>query len=168
MVEILIDRATDWDIPRLLTLRSYLLSNGPAHYAARNQGDEQRWRSAYQEWLKYRLTDNETVRVAVARQSTTNQAMGCAIGIVNQRVPGVHCSNGRVGWIQTVVIDPAWRGQGLGRTLIHFLLEWFSELGIEEVTLETTPSARRLYSSFGFEPSGEELLYYHPRLRGTS
>ncbi|MDY6930123.1 MAG: GNAT family N-acetyltransferase [Pseudomonadota bacterium] len=168
MLDILIDRAMDGDIPRLLTLRSFLLSSGPAHYVAQNLEDEQRWRSAYQEWLKYRLTGDESVLIAVARQTSTNQAMGSAIGIVNQRVPGIHCSTGRVGWIQTVVIDPAWRGQGLGRALIHFLLEWFADRGIEEITLETTPSARRLYSSLGFEPSGEELLYYHRRIRNMA
>ncbi|WP_277811399.1 GNAT family N-acetyltransferase [Chromohalobacter canadensis] len=167
MSDIIIDTAQTWDIPQLITLRSLLLSGGDAHYAAQDLAEEQCWQNAYRTWLEKQLVDDEPIHIAVARQSTTQKATGCAIGLVNKRVPGIHCPNGLVGWIQTVVVDSEWRELGLGRALIQSLLEWFTAQGVREVTLETTPGALRLYTSMGFEPSGEDLLYYHPRNRNA-
>lgn len=162
MSDIIVNRAGVSDIPSLIMLRSFLLSSGDEHYVAQTQFEEQRWRDAYQHWLRKRIvSDGEFTQILVARKPDNNEVVGCAIGIVNQRVPGIRCPTGQVGWIQTVVVNPEQRGRGIGGRIIKDLLRWFAIRGIEEISLEATSEALQLYISLGFERSGEDLLYYH-------
>lgn len=48
-------------------------------------------------------------------------------------------------------------GQGIGKELIKYIIEWFETVGIEKITLsvvETNTSAIRLYKRFGFVQEG--------------
>lgn len=165
---VIVGRAQLSDVQALIALRSVLLSSGDSHYVSRNERDESTWRRAYADWLHQALTrDDAESMVCIARLSHGNAPVGSAIGLVNRRVPGVHCPTGRVGWIQTVVVSAENRGQGIGSMMIETLLSWFHAQEIGEVTLETTPSARSVYNGLGFEPSGEELLYHHLKTKGA-
>lgn len=160
--QVIVERARLSDVHALIVLRSVLLSSGDSQYASRNELDESTWRRAYTNWLDHAITtaDDES-KICVARLSPDSAPVGSAIGLVNRRVPGVHCPSGRIGWIQTVVVSAENRGRGIGSRMIESLLSWFHAQEIGEVMLETTPDARSVYSSLGFDPSGEELLYHH-------
>lgn len=67
--------------------------------------------------------------------------------------------NGRSGWVQTVVVDPNWRGQGVGEKVMNYLLSWFQEQEVGKIVLQTTAVAKTLYGKLGFEETGEDLLY---------
>ena len=57
-------------------------------------------------------------------------------------------------WISNVTVDPAWRGQGLGRMLLTFGLHYLSQQGAGSVTLGVDGGAiapMALYRSAGFE-----------------
>lgn len=57
-------------------------------------------------------------------------------------------------WISNVTVDPAWRGQGLGRMLLAFGLNYLNQQGAGSVTLGVDGGAiapMALYRSAGFE-----------------
>jgi ribosomal-protein-alanine N-acetyltransferase len=65
--------------------------------------------------------------------------------------------------IVTIAVDPAQRGQGMGRWLLLSMLERAREEGGQTVSLEVRPSnqaARKLYKGLGFQPIGKRRRYY--------
>jgi ribosomal-protein-alanine acetyltransferase len=69
------------------------------------------------------------------------------------------------GDIQTIAVDPEHRGSGLGRALMHALIDEARRRGATEVFLEVradNPVARGLYESLGFAEIGVRRGYYQP------
>jgi ribosomal-protein-alanine N-acetyltransferase len=65
--------------------------------------------------------------------------------------------------INTIAVQPDWRGLGLGEWLLLTLLEEGQALGAEVATLEVRPSnytARNLYQKYQFKEEGRRLRYY--------
>lgn len=65
--------------------------------------------------------------------------------------------------VTTFAIDPAWRRQRLGETLLIALVDLAIGCQAREATLEVRLSnvpARRLYEKFGFRPVGVRSRYY--------
>ncbi|MEE3428302.1 MAG: ribosomal protein S18-alanine N-acetyltransferase [Ruminococcus sp.] len=66
------------------------------------------------------------------------------------------------GYILNVAVHPDFRGQGIGRKLVTFLIEKYGE-SLRFITLEVRPSniaAVKLYTSLGFNKVGERPSYY--------
>lgn len=64
---------------------------------------------------------------------------------------GVGTASGRVGWLGTIFLAPAWRGQGLGRTITQELIDRLASAGCRTLVLVATREGRRLYERMGFE-----------------
>ena len=64
---------------------------------------------------------------------------------------GVATLNGPVGWIGTIWVAPAWRGQGLGRRLTEVPIEAAEAEGCRTLVLVATSVGRPLYERLGFE-----------------
>jgi GNAT superfamily N-acetyltransferase len=64
---------------------------------------------------------------------------------------GVGTTNGPVGWIGTIFVEPGWRGQGLGRATTQAILERLDAAGCRTIVLVATTEGRRLYEKMGFE-----------------
>lgn len=72
-------------------------------------------------------------------------------------------AGGDQGDIQTIAVDPAARGIGLGRGLMHALITESRRRGIAQLFLEVradNPIARSLYESLGFAEIGVRRGYY--------
>ncbi|MER7073643.1 ribosomal protein S18-alanine N-acetyltransferase [Terrabacter sp. NPDC000476] len=72
---------------------------------------------------------------------------------------------GDVADVMTIATVPAHRGRGLGRVLLHELLQRARRHGVEAVMLEVradNTAARRLYESAGFEVVSVRRRYYQP------
>lgn len=71
---------------------------------------------------------------------------------------------GRHGWIEDVVVDKAFRSQGIGRALTEACLEKAQTLGVGDVNLTSRPNrvvANKLYQAMGFIKR-ETNLYRFP------
>lgn len=75
------------------------------------------------------------------------RVVGTAIGI----------DYGRFSWIAMMLVDPAWRGRGIGRRLLETSMD--AVPADRPIRLDATPMGRPLYRSCGFED--EALLTRH-------
>jgi ribosomal-protein-alanine N-acetyltransferase len=65
--------------------------------------------------------------------------------------------------ITNIAVHPEYRRRGLGRLIMHALMEEAARLGVERMTLEVRVSnvtAIHLYKSMGFEEGGIRKGYY--------
>lgn len=146
------------DIEGLIRLRKLLLSDGDAHYCANSREEDLAWQLHYQKWLHQKLNKPiGNVKIVVIHDDANN-VIACATGILDERAPMPGILNGVQGWIQSLVVVPEWRGNGLASLLLNALFSWFSSREVRKVVLQTTPAGDALYRKFGFKNSGEDLL----------
>lgn len=69
---------------------------------------------------------------------------GVAVGTVTT------CIFGPIAWIAMVLVDAAFRGQGIGRTLLDRALAFLDCRGVSTMRLDATPLGRPLYEKRGF------------------
>ncbi len=150
--------ATQADLTSLVELRAYLLDGTAASYSSKTPEDAARWRPAYRTWLSSRLSESDCVQILAAEHKESGQVLGCATAIIDQRAPAPGCLNGLSGWVQSVVVEPQWRGRGIARHLMQHLLRWFANRGVGCVVLQSTEAAGALYQALGFIASDERLL----------
>lgn len=78
---------------------------------------------------------------------------GCFVAEVDGVPAGTvtSCRFGEVAWIAMMLVDPAYRRRGVGRTLMVRALETLQRWGVRSVRLDATPLGRPLYESLGFQ-----------------
>jgi ribosomal-protein-alanine N-acetyltransferase len=72
---------------------------------------------------------------------------------------------GEVADVMTIAVAPAAQGQGLGKVLLHWVVEDARRAGAEHLMLEVRADnavAQRLYSTTGFETLTVRRKYYQP------
>lgn len=67
-------------------------------------------------------------------------------------------AKGLVGTIQELVVDKAFRGQGVDKKVAEKLLEIAKSKGVSQVNLTAKPGAIELYESLGFVSCGDEAM----------
>lgn len=104
-----------------------------------------------------RLGDDLAVFV-VDDPEEPDHLVASAAGVISVRLPVPWNPEGRVGYVQWVATEPAFRRRGLGRQVMAALLGWFSEHGVSVVELHATGLGESLYRSLGFEEGGQRAL----------
>lgn len=56
----------------------------------------------------------------------------------------------RFAWIGMVLVDPAWRGKGIGTKLLEIAIEHLAGCGVPTIKLDATPQGQPLYEKLGF------------------
>jgi GNAT superfamily N-acetyltransferase len=64
---------------------------------------------------------------------------------------GIATLNGRVGWIGTIWVDPAWRRRGVGLALTEATIDAAEGAGCRTLVLVATDAGRPMYERIGFE-----------------
>jgi GNAT superfamily N-acetyltransferase len=65
------------------------------------------------------------------------------------------------GLVEDVVVDPAWRGRGIGKQMMQFAMEYCRDAGCYKMALSSHLSrekTHRFYESLGFEKHGFSYL----------
>ncbi len=66
----------------------------------------------------------------------------------------------RRAWILNMYTEPAHRRQGVDRRLVEAMVEWCRAEGFTAVALHASKEGRRMYESFGFQPTNEMRLRF--------
>ncbi|MFD0296255.1 GNAT family N-acetyltransferase [Streptomyces sp. NPDC127118] len=157
-------QATENDIAELVRLRAMLFENlGGDFFAPASGGDD--WLDALATVLKEQLTTSadtgsDTVRILVV--DGENGLAACGIGTIEQRLPGPHLRNGRIGQVIGVVTDPRSRRRGHSRRIVQGLLGWFRESDVARVDLYASTEGEPLYRDLGFTNHPDPSLYWRP------
>jgi GNAT superfamily N-acetyltransferase len=69
---------------------------------------------------------------------------------------------GTTAGIYDVGVTPSWQRRGIGRQLVHAMLETARDRGVDIVTLNSTPAGEPLYRSLGFEDAGNGQTWHLP------
>ncbi|HEV2494696.1 MAG TPA: GNAT family N-acetyltransferase [Terriglobia bacterium] len=78
---------------------------------------------------------------------------GCFVAELEGRVCGTVTTivyEGRFAWIGMVLVDPDYRGRGIGTRLLEGAIEHLDGLGVPTLKLDATPQGKPLYSKLGF------------------
>ncbi|MFG2629906.1 GNAT family N-acetyltransferase [Streptomyces sp. NPDC048473] len=151
-------QAVEDDVTELVRLRALLFETlgGEFFNPSAEDGD---WRHTLAAVLKEQLTA-DAVRILVV--DGDNGLAACGIGTIEQRLPGPHLHNGRIGHVIGVVTDPAYRRRGHSRTIMQGLLDWFREREVARVDLYASSGGEPLYRALGFVDHPDPSLYWRP------
>lgn len=73
---------------------------------------------------------------------------GCFVAEAEGQVCGTVATilyEGRFAWIGMVLVDPAYRGQGIGTRLLDRAIEYLDGLGVPTIKLDATPQGKPIY-----------------------
>ncbi|MFI9828697.1 GNAT family N-acetyltransferase [Streptomyces sp. NPDC051913] len=152
-------QAGEYDLVELLRLRALLFDGLPDSFFTSPSGDEG-WLDTLAVVLREQLTA-DSVRVLVV-DGADGRLAACGIGAVEQRLPGPHLLNGRIGQVIGVVTDPAHRRRGYSRAIMGGLLDWFREREVARVDLYASAEGEPLYRDLGFTDHPDPSLYWRP------
>ncbi len=78
---------------------------------------------------------------------------GCFAAEVEGKVVGTAATmvyEQRFAWIGMVLVDPEFRGRGIGTRLLEKTIEHLDAIGIATMKLDATPAGRPIYQKLGF------------------
>lgn len=86
--------------------------------------------------------------------------VGCAVLGRRHRAPsGERCLE-----VESLLVEPAWRGRGVGRALLEAVMRRAAALGCSRVTVATAGEAARFYARLGFAPLPGSRILLGPAL----
>lgn len=111
---------------------------------------DEEWRRVAAEHVRRRLGDDLMVFV-VEDPMHPGRLVATGVGSIAARLPGPSNPSARVGYIQWISTDVAWRRRGLACAIIIALIDWFGKQEVHAVELHATREAEPLYRAPGFD-----------------
>ncbi|AGL19464.1 GNAT family N-acetyltransferase [Actinoplanes sp. N902-109] len=142
--------ATAEDAPELIRLRAVML---------RSMGDavpDGPWQQTGLELLRTGLGD--TLAAFVVDRPAGPGLAACAVGAVDQRLPGPSNPTGLRGYVYNVATDPEYRRRGYSRACMTALIDWYAGRGIRGIDLRASPDGLPLYESLGFRRTADPAM----------
>jgi len=152
-----IRRATSTDLPRLGKLGALLVQEHHDFDRRRFLAAKNRTPDDYAWFLGTRLDDPNTVLLLA---ETNKEVIGYAYG----EIEGYDYMSlrGPAGVLNDLIVDPAFRGQGVGRLLLDTIISQMKSRGVPLIVLSTAAknkTAQRLFESSGFRPTMIEMTH---------
>jgi ribosomal protein S18 acetylase RimI-like enzyme len=148
----------------LVRLRALLFEDLGGDFFSPASADDD-WLDALAVVLKEQLT-SDAVRILVVDGDGDSDGdrglAACGIATIEQRLPGPHLRNGRIGHVIGVVTDPSYRRRGHSRSIMRGLLDWFGEREVARVDLYASVEGEPLYRELGFTHHPDPALYWRP------
>ena len=120
----------------------------------------QEYHEAMQRFLDQLTTNPMTLTEAMFRQLLDSDNSHLFFLVKDEQIAGMltvgiyHSPTGGKAWIEDVVVDEAFRGQGLSKLLVAHAIEFTKPMGIPSLMLTSNPkriAANKLYQAMGFE-----------------
>lgn len=105
---------------------------------------------------EYFLSDNHTTVLAIDEE--INETIGCATLCYMELMPTFSHPTGKRAHLMNVYTAPNYRGQGIARCMVEWLIEEARRRGVTEISLDATASGRPLYKKLGFQDSEECMV----------
>lgn len=85
--------------------------------------------------------------------------VGCGALCLSEELPSPDNPSGKCAYLMNIYVREAYRGQGIGHSIVRWLVDKATQLGCDKIYLETTDCARTLYNSIGFEDLSGYMKY---------
>ena len=99
------------------------------------------------EYYKTAISSGE--HIAVFAQ-TENVIIGCGGLCLYREMPSPDNLTGQCAYLMNIYTKEEYRGQGVGKAIAGWLVDYAKERGIMKIYLETSECGRPLYESLGF------------------
>ena len=76
-----------------------------------------------------------------------------------EKPPYFGCPNGRIGLLSSMFTNPDYRRQGIGKELLHRVVEEARNYGCGAVHITASDMGVKLYTAFGFKHNGNFMQY---------
>ncbi|WP_395108646.1 GNAT family N-acetyltransferase [Actinomadura sp. SCN-SB] len=149
--------ATSDDVPELTRLRELLFRRV---IDAGDPAAEGNWREEFARDVKERM--GGSLGVFVVDGDEAGRLAACGLGLIEYRLPAPFQDGAHSGYVLGMVTDPAYRGRGYARLIMHELLAWFRAKNVTRVDLHAPPEAAALYRSMGFQEHQVALTWHAP------
>lgn len=90
--------------------------------------------------------------------SLGGQTAGCGGLCLSREMPSPDNPAGRCAYLMNIYTRPQFRGQGVGRAVVRWLVEQAARQGIGKIYLETSAAGRGLYEQSGFVPLPDMMI----------
>jgi GNAT superfamily N-acetyltransferase len=120
----------------------------------------QEYHEAMQRFLDQLTTNPITLTESMCRQLFESENSHLFFLVKDEQIAGMltvgiyHSPTGGKAWIEDVVVDESFRGQGLSKLLVAHAIEFTKSMGIPSLMLTSNPkriAANKLYQAMGFE-----------------
>lgn len=120
----------------------------------------QEYHEAMQRFLDQLTTNPMTLTEDMCRQLFKSENSHLFFLVKDEQIAGMltigiyHSPTGGKAWIEDVVVDESFRGQGLSKLLVAHAIEFTKSMGIPSLMLTSNPkriAANKLYQAMGFE-----------------
>jgi GNAT superfamily N-acetyltransferase len=120
----------------------------------------QEYHEAMQRFLDQLTTNPMTLTEDMCRQLFESENSHLFFLMKDEQIAGMltvgiyHSPTGGKAWIEDVVVDESFRGQGLSKLLVAHAIEFTKSMGIPSLMLTSNPkriAANKLYQTMGFE-----------------
>ena len=100
-------------------------------------------------YYREHLSDG-THTACFAEDDETGEIAGCGGICYQNEMPSPDNQTGTNGYLMNIFVLPEFRGRGIGKNIILFLIEDAKRRGTEKIYLESSETAKRLYEDMGF------------------
>ncbi len=93
---------------------------------------------------------NETHTACFVLDEDTDSIIGCGGICYQSEMPSPDNLTGTNGYLMNIYTLPEYRGQGVGKQIVEFLIADAKEKGTEKIYLESSKVAKHMYEELGF------------------